>query len=369
MENFIPSLPLRPFSPGPITSLPDGGTGLSFTAAQSLSVSQVDMAFQNLKRRYVQLLLKKGIITASIATVARTANVATITTDVAHGMIVGQRVDVNAGTDHSFDSTTATVIAVPSATSFTYSSTGSDKSATADSGTLTTWEVVTDSGHAPWGNPRIQSISGAAITVTFDSLPAGSKVLAGTIGNHSNSYGGRIVPHFGAIGATTVSFQFRQSELVHGRVYWNGTTTGGGITANANWVKEGDAASASFVASAINALVIGHSSNRITTSGSRGASSWVPPMVNGPAGVRVALPNFQVPPFTAAAYQPSDTGFYVQFANPTTGAIMDQTALEALAPASTVQVVWSRQVDTLVSDVNSMPFTVTVWADIVFITP
>lgn len=368
-ESFTPTLPLAQPTIPTLTSLPDEGSGLSYTAAQSLTTDEVNQVFENLKRREVAFLLKRGVITAAISTVARTSNVATITTDVAHGMIAGQKVSINATTDNSFDASDVAVVSVLSATSFTYASTGSDKAPTADTGTLTTWEVVTNSGHTSWGNPRIQSISGSTITITFDSLPAGVKVLWGVNGNHSNSTSGSIIPHFGAIGTTTVSFQFRLRRIIHGRVYWNGTTTGGGITSNSNWVKEGDAESASFVASTINALLISHSSNKLTTSGSRGASSWVPPMLNGPAGVRVVLPNYQVSPFTAAAYQPSETGFYMQFVNPTTGAIMDQTALEALSPASTVQVVWSREVDMLVADITAMPYTVTVWAYATFLTP
>jgi hypothetical protein len=349
----------------------DADEYLSYGAAQTLSDGQVEQANVNLKRVDIDFLLIRGIINAGIATVARTSNVATITTTAAHGMIVGQKVAVNATTDNTFDAlgaAAAVVINVPTPTSFTYASTGVDKAQTADSGTLTTWSVVNDSGHGPTRNARLQAISASAITVQWDALPSGTwKLASATIGNHQNNASGKYIPHFGGVGTTTCTIQLRYRNTVFGRAYWNGTTTGGGITANANWVKEGDTASISFVASGIEALAVGHSANAIPTNGSRGASSWALPIVQSPdPTVDVRLPNFQVSPFTAAAYQPTGTGFYCQFYD-AAGALMNQAAIEAIAPASKVQVTWSRTADVIEADHTLPTEAVTLFARISYI--
>jgi len=338
---------------------------LGYSSPQSLTTAQVNQAFNNLKRQNVSFLLKWGIITAGISTVARTSNVATVVTNAAHGMIVGQKLSVNATTDNTFDASDVAVVAVPTTTSFTYASTGTDKAATADSGTLTTWEVVSDGTHGNWGNPRIQTISSGSIIVEFDALPASSKVLAGTIGNHSNS--GRLVPAFGAIGLTTISFEFRQRMTLFGRAYWGGTTTGGGVTANANWTKEGDTGTASFD-SGQNAMFISHSSLKLASLGSRGASSYpLPNLGTDHSAINAHLPNFQASPFTADAYRPSATGFYFQLYD-ASGTLMDQTALEALSPASRLQVTWSRTTDAIID--HTIPVSaITAWADVQFLVP
>lgn len=84
---------------------------------------------------------------ADVATVAadpsgaaRASNVVTITTVAAHGFIVGQEVSVAGVVDSAPDSLTDyngifTIVAVPSATTFTYAQTGNDDS-TAGGGTV-----------------------------------------------------------------------------------------------------------------------------------------------------------------------------------------------------------------------------------------
>ena len=317
-------------------------------------------------------LLKWGVITAAITSVARSSNVATVTTDVAHGMLVGQQVEVNATTDNTFDATGssfATVLSVPTTTSFTYASTGSNKSTTADSGTLTTWECVNDSAHGSIRNCRISAISTTGVQISWDSLPAiGSwKVGNATFGNHQNNSSAILTPFHNAVGLSNCTIAFRYRRTLFGRAYWNGTTTGGGITSNNNWVKEGDTGSVSFVASTINAAIVSHSSNQIPTSGSRGASSWaMPDLQQVGNGVTPVLPNYQVSPFTAAAYQPSTSGFYCQFLD-ASGTIMDQTALEAVSPASRVQLMWNRTVDTVLQDHRYPGYGVTTFCSIDFV--
>lgn len=333
---------------------------LGYSSAQSLTTAQVNQAFNNLKRQNVAFLLKWGPMTAAISSVARASNVATIVTSVAHGMIVGQKVNIDATTDSTFDAGPATILSVPSTTSFTYASTGSDKGTTADSGTLYSWEIVNDGTHTIWGGPYIQSITSAAITIGFTSLPDGRQVLAASLGNHAGS--SELVPAFAGVGLSTIAFEFRQRLTLSGRVYWNGTTTGGGITANANWVKEGDSGSLFFDA-ANSALLIAHSPKYFATLGSRGASSYpIPSIGSAHSALNPHLPNYQVSPFTAAGYQPSATGFYFQIYD-ASGTLMDQTALEAISPASRLQFTWSRSTSAII-DHTLPPTSVLVWADV-----
>jgi hypothetical protein len=61
-----------------------------------------------------------------ITAVARLANVATVTTTTAHGFPAGAIVDIGGVGDASFDQLSATILSVPSATTFTYSNGGAD---------------------------------------------------------------------------------------------------------------------------------------------------------------------------------------------------------------------------------------------------
>ena len=84
------------------------------------------------------LNLAAGIATTvSITNVALTSNVATITTASAHGLGVGQVVAVAAVTATTVNSTAATILSVPSSTTFTYAKTASNVTSAADTGTVT----------------------------------------------------------------------------------------------------------------------------------------------------------------------------------------------------------------------------------------
>jgi hypothetical protein len=349
------------------------GNYVSFATNQSLTVGQVNQARANLKREDRSFLLIKGVNTWGITSSGRTSNIVTLTLNKAHGAINGQKFNVVLATNSMLNATEA-VMTVGASNILTYTLSGTNVP-TATEGTTGTytvgWEVVNDSGHAPWGNPFIQAITTSQITIAWDTPAAGSKVLAATVGNHANSAQGKLWPVLNGVGANTVNVQLRHQETVGGRVYWNGTTTGGGITANANWVKEGDSTSASFVASTLSTLFIGHGNNKLPTQGSRGPSSWPPPVLTANSGaIRCILPNFQVSPFTVAAYQPASTGFYMQFVD-SSGTIMDQTALEAISPASGLQLTWSRTVDTLIQDHTAVDSygAFTMWLDVQFLLP
>jgi hypothetical protein len=329
---------------------------IALTPSEARSVLQVGTdAYRSDERRIsLGFLLTWGASPATIATVARASNIATVTTSTNHGMIVGQFVEVNAGVDNTFDATGssfATVLSVPTPNSFTYANTGANKSQTADSGIITTWNVVNDAGHATQRNCRLQSITAAGVQVQWDDLPAGTwRVESGTLGNHQNNANAVFTPFHNAVGLTNCTIALRFRRTLFGRVWWNGTTTGGGITANANWVKEGDSGSVSYVDSTINALFIGHSSIELPTAGSRGVSSWpMPDLQQCGNGATPVLPNYQISPFTADAYRPSGTGFWCQLLD-ASGNIMNQAAIEALSPASRAQIMWSRTADQVLTD-------------------
>ena len=72
---------------------------------------------------------------ASIATVSRAANIATIVTSSAHGYITGDRVVVNCSTN-DFDNFAGISITVVNSTTFRYANSGSDVSATSATGTV-----------------------------------------------------------------------------------------------------------------------------------------------------------------------------------------------------------------------------------------
>jgi len=73
--------------------------------------------------------------TATIANVARSSNVATVTTSSAHTFAVSDKVVVNAN-DDTFDDMEATIASVPDNTHFTYSNTGDDVTEKAATGSV-----------------------------------------------------------------------------------------------------------------------------------------------------------------------------------------------------------------------------------------
>lgn len=73
-----------------------------------------------------------GATLVATASVARTSNVATIVTGSAHGLSINDVVNITGCTNTSFNVSTATVLSVPSSTSFTFSNSGSNVSTTTD---------------------------------------------------------------------------------------------------------------------------------------------------------------------------------------------------------------------------------------------
>lgn len=81
----------------------------------------------------------------NITHVARTSNVATITTAAAHGLHVGEAITLSGITTAGFSATAQTVIAVPTTTTLTYANTGGDVVSTGD----TTGYISYSSGKLP----------------------------------------------------------------------------------------------------------------------------------------------------------------------------------------------------------------------------
>lgn len=72
--------------------------------------------------------------TAATTFRAKSSNVATLTTSSAHGFIVGQRLAIDNLGGSGYTGTDSVVLSVPSSTTFTYYSAGSNESSTSDSG-------------------------------------------------------------------------------------------------------------------------------------------------------------------------------------------------------------------------------------------
>lgn len=87
-----------------------------------------------------------AISNAVISNIARTSGTSTITTSVAHGYVVGHTVTVNSATDASFNGT-FTVATVPTGTTFTYSQTSANRTITNVARTSNVSTITTSVAH------------------------------------------------------------------------------------------------------------------------------------------------------------------------------------------------------------------------------
>jgi hypothetical protein len=111
-----------------VTSFSAGATGFTPVSATSGAVTLAGVLGK--------LNGGTGALTASITFVARTSNVATITTSGVHGFVTGDYVTVAAVTNTAFNGN-FTITGTPTTTSFTYAQTAFNVSTTADTGTVT----------------------------------------------------------------------------------------------------------------------------------------------------------------------------------------------------------------------------------------
>lgn len=130
--------------------------------------------------------------TVATATRARTSNVATIGTGTAHGLRVGQLARIAGVGGTGYNATLAPVLSTPTATSFTYASTGSNEGSTADTGGT----VRQDDGYhalsftcpAGWWTARVRAPANGQSTPlaitgegeSYDNDSIGALVNAGT---------------------------------------------------------------------------------------------------------------------------------------------------------------------------------------------
>lgn len=95
-----------------------------------LASAEVDTSFTGV----TQAIAATSPVSRTITNVARTANIVTVTTSASHTFTAGQTVVVTAGTNTSINGT-ATIVDVPTATTFTYVRTGPAISSGSDTGT------------------------------------------------------------------------------------------------------------------------------------------------------------------------------------------------------------------------------------------
>lgn len=119
-----------------VTSLDHG-----FQTNESVNISKVDATLdgtytiESISTARNLTFRKSRSTERTIAVKAKTSNVATITTSVAHGFVVGEKVKVENVDSADFDGT-YTITAVPSSTSFSYAKSGSNVIATSVSNPL-----------------------------------------------------------------------------------------------------------------------------------------------------------------------------------------------------------------------------------------
>jgi fibronectin-binding autotransporter adhesin len=122
-----------------------------------------------------------GSVVASIATVSRLTNVATITTSAAHGLSAGQQVAISSS-NGSFTVTTVTLSAGTTGSTIVYPNSGTDLGSTAATGSVTLLATGTLTvGQLVGGNTfKIQSIAAGTINLTSDVTTGIINLYTGT---------------------------------------------------------------------------------------------------------------------------------------------------------------------------------------------
>lgn len=129
-----------------VATLITGSTPHGYDIGDTVVVADVDTlityktAFTIVRKRANESVTTDYV--KNIALVARASNVATITTDGAHGYTIGETV-VIAGADTGYNGS-YTIASVPSTTTFTYANTGADDTANISAGTTTVSRTVSN---------------------------------------------------------------------------------------------------------------------------------------------------------------------------------------------------------------------------------
>lgn len=165
---------------------------------------------------------------ASINSVSRTNNTATITTSSPHNLAVGAVVAINCSID-SFDNTSATIASIPSPTTFTYVNAGSDLSNTAtgtvstESGSPITNGLVGEETQSIFAFNRVKDWSKKAISnllnykslLTVTSITSSGTTVTVTV-NASNPHGLKAGDYVTVGGATQTAYNGRWKILSTG---------------------------------------------------------------------------------------------------------------------------------------------------------
>ena len=109
----------------------------NFSTAFGYNVYIIPLASASVDTNFTgvtQAIASTSPVSRTITTVARTANIVTVTTSASHTFTAGQTVVVTAGTNTGINGT-YTIVDVPTATTFTYVKTGTNISSGADTGT------------------------------------------------------------------------------------------------------------------------------------------------------------------------------------------------------------------------------------------
>ena len=153
----------------------------------------------------------------AVANVARTSNVATITTSSAHKITTGDIIDVSTS-NSTFNGTRITVASIPSNVTFTYANTGSDLAITAATGnvsfsaatavagylTFKTGSVgilITAGGTGYTSAPNV-TITGAGTTANAVAIVNGGVVTQVVVTNPGNNYTSNTTVSFSGGGGT-----------------------------------------------------------------------------------------------------------------------------------------------------------------------
>lgn len=332
--------------------------------AQTLTDAQREQARQNVgvftgyDTSTVGFLFKGGTLNAGITNVARAANVSTLTLSDSSGMLVGQKFSIQNCSDTSFNGgsfvvATRTNIGAGSIVTFAQSASDVAEKPVA-AGQLVSYEVTNDATHKSLGNPRLSLISDAAypfgyVRIAWDN-PAGRdwKLVNISVINYNVAGPYTVRLEVKASGLGQCDFMIRQEGSLHGSAYWNGTTAGGGVTSQANWVVHGAGGIAKL-----------ESGNRLyfTTIGTPAIATTAGPAQYAGPNILPWLPAFPQSPDLIAdsVSRPATGGCYFKLINPTTGAEYNQAAMEAVSPASKLGFSWNRHFSGIINDHSVAP--------------
>ncbi|MEN9648592.1 MAG: hypothetical protein RLZ17_628 [Actinomycetota bacterium] len=144
-----------------------GAVGTQATQALSVTFGE-NMTAVTTKRMFINTVTPH--VAKTITNAALTTNVATITTQTAHGLVAGNTVTIAAmtGANAAVFNGTHLVVAAPTTTTFTFAKTNGNVTSAAADGTVTRtiWETITLGTNANVAVTQFANNSGAMVTIT-----------------------------------------------------------------------------------------------------------------------------------------------------------------------------------------------------------